>query len=732
MKIDELPLPRYITDHLKRLGYSELYPPQKIAIERGLFTEKNLLIATPTASGKTFIAILASIYQLLHDRRSKIVYLVPLKALANEKYKEFREIFDIPIDNRKVRISIATGDYDTPGEELRYADIIIATNERMDSILRHAPSWINRIKLVIADEGHLIGVSDRGPVLEALLTRLKIEFRNIRIIVLSATISNKGDFKRWLGANVISSEWRPVPLQEGVLYNHLVVYSDYNEEEFPKVTGDPILDNAYKTIREEGQVIIFTQTRREAVSKAKRYSEFMENRRDIFTQEELLKLEETAQTILETGEVTDLSRTLSRVVKTGVAFHHAGLNPRHREIIEEMFRGGYIKLLTATPTLAAGVNLPSRKVIITYTSRRGFGGFQEDISIFEYKQMAGRAGRPQYDEKGEALLYSRYENLMDILIETYLNAEPEPLESHLLEGENLESQLLGLAATYRKVGSEQITNFLLNTLCYIQEPEKRITSRGQQALEMLVSGGLLIYNKEKDMFRPTPLGQRASELYILPSTAIYLKDIIISTRSIERGPKPLLLLYYISKTRDMGILTVRKKEQEKIIKELETNYIDILGEYLKELTDNYMMYYDEREMSAWKIAFVLKDWIEEKSENDILRKWGVEPGDLYILRNNAEWLCYAAREISKLFRNKIFEKEYTKLVLRVRHGVKEELLPLVEIHGIGRRRARALYIHGYRRLSDFREARVEDLMNIPGIGVKLAKKIINEAKNPLP
>ncbi len=729
MKIRELPLPKYIIDQLEKKGYTELYPPQELALEKGLFTNRNMVIATPTASGKTFIAILAAMHQLLTDRRSKIIYLVPLKALANEKYREFKEIFSIPIESRKVRISIATGDYDTPGEELRYADIIIATNERMDSILRHSPTWINNIRLVIADEGHLIGVSDRGPVLESLLTRLKIEFRNIRIIVLSATISNKGDFKRWLDANVIYSGWRPVPLREGVIYDHMVVYSDYNEEEFHRITGDPILDNAYKTIEEGGQVIVFTQTRREAVGKAKKYSEFMENRRKIFDEEMRRRLEEASKKILETGEVTDLSKTLSKVVNTGVAFHHAGLNPRHREIIEELFREGYIKLLTATPTLAAGVNLPSRKVIITYTSRRGFGGYQEDISVFEYKQMAGRAGRPQYDERGEALLYSRYENMVEILIDMYLNGEPEPLTSHLLEGENLETQLLGLTATYRRIGSEQITNFLLNTLCSIQEPEKKIMVRGQRALETLLDGGLLIYNRDRDMFRPTALGQRTAELYILPSTAVFLKNVILRHRDMEKAPDPLLLLYYISKTHDMGTLSVRKKEQEAIIRELETNYIDVIGDYLRNLVDNYMIYYDDREISAWKIAFVLRDWIEEKSENDILRNWGVEPGDLYIIRSNAEWLCYAAREISKLFRNRLFEEEYTKLVLRVRHGVKEELLPLVEIPGIGRRRARALYIHGYKRLSDFKNAKEEELITIPGIGVRLARKLIEEARS---
>ena len=195
MLIEELPLPRYITDWFKSKGYTKLYPPQEEAIRRGLLEGKNLIITTPTASGKTFTAILAIVNVLLKFHNSKVIYLVPLKALANEKLREFKELLNFRINNRAISIAISTGDYDTPSEELKNADIIIATNERMDSILRHSPQWIRKIKLVIADEGHLIGVSDRGPVLESILTKLKIEFNDVQIIVLSATLKNKDDFR---------------------------------------------------------------------------------------------------------------------------------------------------------------------------------------------------------------------------------------------------------------------------------------------------------------------------------------------------------------------------------------------------------------------------------------------------------------------------------------------------------------------------------------------------------
>ena len=724
MRLFELDLPRSIIEHFVRMGYRELYPPQEEALERGLLkTNRNMVIATPTASGKTFIAVLAIVKNLL-EKRGKTIYLVPLRALAREKYKEFRELFSLEIGGKKPYIAVSTGDYDTPGHELSRADIIIATNERMDSLLRHRPRWMDSISLVVADEAHIIGLVDRGPVLESLLTRLIVEYPDIRIILLSATIRNTDDFSRWLGAEIISSRWRPVPLREGILCNHVVVYSDYSERTVPKITGDPILDAAVSCIREGGQVLVFTQTRREAVGKARKYSEFMRSR-SVLSKEVLDELRRVSEEIRGASEVTELSELLANIVLYGVAFHHAGLHPSHREIVEREFLSGRIKILTATPTLAAGVNLPSRHVIITYTTRRRLGGYHENISVFEYKQMAGRAGRPQYDPYGEALLYTRYENLVDILIDDYIKSDIEPIESQLLKGENLDMAILGLVSSYRTVGSEAISNFISNTLCYLQYNEVRINRRLSRSIHNLVDGGLVDYDSGKDRFRITPIGERAAHLYILPSTAVYF---VKTFQDMDVPVSELVLLYHVARTKDMGLLPVRKRDIDTIIKEVESGFMDDLGWLIENLVDKYLIAGDVDELSAWKTAFTLYDWINEKGENDILKKWGVEPGDLYVLRGNGEWLSYAAGEVARVLGKKEIFMSYRELSLRIKHGVRRELLPLVQLPGVGRRKARILYANGYKSILDLKKASVEELMSIPGIGVKTARKIIETLK----
>ncbi len=725
MKIDELPLPIEVKRTLKRIGYRELYPPQEEAIKRGLFKGKNLVVATPTASGKTFIAILLTIYNWVNGRKGKTIYLVPLKALANEKYNEFRDIFSkLPIKKPVIRIS--TGDYDSKGEELRHADVIIATYEKMDSLLRHSPSWMYDISTVIIDETHLIGSPDRGGVVENIITRLLTEGLNLQILMLSATISNIKHFEEWIEGEAININWRPVPLKEGVLYNHEIYYDDGEIGKIKKYIGDPILDKILETIFQGGQVLVFVHSRNEAKRRAKKISRTMQRfLTKLYTDDEIIYLDRLAQKILDVGEKTKLSEELSNVVRYGVAFHHAGLGINHRSLIEESFRDGYIKILTATPTLAAGVNLPSRTVIITYTSRR-IAGFYEPINVFDYKQMAGRAGRPQYDEFGEALVYTSNQWNIDYIISNYIQGEIEPIMSSLLEGENMEVTLLSLISSVNGIDMSKLKYYISKTLAYIQYPEKRVVNRMDIALKRLSEYGMIdiVESGDKTYFIPTSLGKRTSELYILPSTGRYF---YIQFRKPMGIQTDFELLYHLSHTKDMITLNVRKKDISRILSLMEVE--DYLSKYIDAIYNPFSnSIYDIDETSVIKTALVLYDWINERTEEYIRENWGVEPGDLYALYTTAEWLAYSASEIAIIAGNMEISRRYKILSQRIRYGVKEELVSLTQIPDIGRRRARLLYKHGYKTLYDLKQAELKDLVSIPGIGTKLAQKIMEEVK----
>lgn len=188
----------------------ELRPCQEKAVRQGLFENRNLVVCTPTASGKTLIAELVCIKKIL-ESYGKAVYIVPLKALATEKYNDFRSRY-----GHLARIALAIGELDRPGQSLQDYDMIICTSEKLDSLIRHQAGWLRDIATVIVDEIHLLNDLSRGPTLEILITLLRKLLKKVQIIGLSATIGNPGDIASWLDAELITDSWRPVPLHKGI------------------------------------------------------------------------------------------------------------------------------------------------------------------------------------------------------------------------------------------------------------------------------------------------------------------------------------------------------------------------------------------------------------------------------------------------------------------------------------------------------------------------------------
>jgi len=190
MKLENLDLPEKIKQDYLDSGIEVLNPPQQKAVENGLMEEEDLIIASPTASGKTFIAELGIVNQVVKNK-GKAVYIVPLKALASEKYEDFTERYE------DLNVMMSVGDKDESGDYLETADIVIVTSEKLDSLLRHNPSWIHDINLVVTDEIHLLTSPNRGPTLEITLTRLR-DILDFQLLGLSATISNSNELADWL------------------------------------------------------------------------------------------------------------------------------------------------------------------------------------------------------------------------------------------------------------------------------------------------------------------------------------------------------------------------------------------------------------------------------------------------------------------------------------------------------------------------------------------------------
>ena len=703
---------------LNYLNIKELYPPQKEAME---VIEKNesLLMSVPTAAGKTVVAYNALMKAVKEGKKG--IFLVPLRALAWEKVTELRDICKNILNGAKIGVSV--GDYDKVRGLSKY-DIIVATSERADSLIRHNPSWLTEVGCLVSDEIHLINDSNRGPTLEVTLSKFREINPNIQIIGLSATVSNSKEVAKWLGATLVESDFRPVPLKKGICIDNEI---EWDGSEFKRIDIDGTEGIALDNLPD--QCLVFVNTRRSAEAQAKRLGMLI-GKRLTSNETEALK---TYTNELKSGadEVTSVDSNLTKLIERGVAYHHAGLTNRQRQLIEKGFREKRIKALCATPTLAAGVNLPAKRVIIRDLTRWD-SSFQSNqpLPVLEIQQMLGRAGRPGFDVDGEGVLIAKNNEQKAQIIETYFEGETEPVLSRLGSEPALRTHLLSLIASGTISTTEEMHSFLKKTLFGAQGELWRTQHRINKVLDFLdkedlieiegkVDGEFIPANASlQEKLRATAFGRKVSQLYIDPLSGVIIRRALES----EVPANPLGLLHTIARTPDIYSLYVRKNEMETYLTHLMQMEADLMLPPPVEHT--------ELEFYLWdlKTALLLMDWVEETPEEHLMKRYSTTPGDIRAKVETAGWILYSMSELSELVSPNT-TKMIAELEIRISNGVRKELLPLLEIDSIGRVRARSLFNAGFTSQSSIREAKPSELSEIPGIGSKLAEKLAGK-KDP--
>lgn len=691
MRIDEVPLSREFIDLFKFEGISELYPPQEMLVGSGVLgSTENLVLCTPTASGKTFASEIAMSRVL--ENRKRAVYVAPLRALAYEKFQEFRKY-----ERLGFVVKLEMGDLDSGKYRTRLDfDILVTTAEKCDSILRSKPEWFKDIGILVVDEVHQIN-TDRGPVYEILISKFQKLFPDIQILALSATIGNAEELAGWLNSKLIQSEWRPVTLYESV----------------------EVGEDKYKTLREVvrvavssgGQALVFVNSRKSAESVAEKLGKDLAKDACLLDAGTKAGLEAAGEEVLSAlSNPTQQCRRLCGCVVNGTAFHHAGLVNKQRILVEDLFKKGTLKVITATPTLAAGVNLPARTVVI-----RDFSRFEDGdmayISVMEYKQQAGRAGRPKYDKTGYAIGIAGSESEKEFITEKYIGGVIEPITSKLGVEPVLRFHMLAAIASDFTRTREAVLDFFRSTFFGYQYGLAGFESLADRIVNNLFDWGFI--KKEGRFLVPTELGRRVSELYIDPRTAYTYLAILEIAESEQRFPV-LGLLEMLCDSAEMPLLYLKRSEEPTLwglaYKNSDQLYRDLGGFDI-----------DIDFLERYKTAALFSAWINELSEEEILEQYNVAPGILNQKLQIAEWLGYSAAELCDIAGLKASEKEMRKLEMRIKHGVKEELIPLVSIHGIGRVRARKLISAGFRKPSEVKNAPKERLASL--LGEKTAENI---------
>ncbi len=703
MLVEELQIDADIVAKLKEQGIDKLYPTQSATVP-SVLQGRNVVVAVPTASGKSLIGYMA----LLRAARlgQKGMYIVPLRALASEKYEELKAFEPLGI-----KVAISTGDYDSTGERLGRYDIIVATSEKADSLLRHSAPWISKLSVVVVDEIHLINEPDRGPTLEMVITRLRTIAPNIQVVGLSATIKNSTEIAEWLDAEHYTSDWRPVKLRQGVYSDSEIFFTDNERRKIRKRDGEDLWSLIYESIAGGGQSLVFVNTRKNTESAALKYRHLMEEAVKAMDEKELPSEEEIEDDMEETGAVRG---TLNDCLRAGIAFHHAGLTNAQRQKVERLFKQKKVKCLFATPTLAAGINLPARTVIVRDLYRYDSHMGNTLIPVVEVKQMCGRAGRPRYDDYGEAIVVAKNSDMASFVLEEYLLGEAEKINSQIGNERSLRNHVLSAVATRIANNMRELREFLSLTFYAYQFDVETLERSAVGMLRYLQDNGMI--SGDGEQFRATVYGKRVSDLYIDPKTAIMIREAV---EGFKQG-KELGLLQAICSTPDMIPLYSRNSDTEKLLDAAENRRNELIFT-LDEAED------EELYLSELKTALMLKDWISEEREDRILADYGIYPGDLRNKAETATWLMYSAEELAQLDGLEC-SRSIGHIAKRVEKGVSERLLDIAALRGIGRVRAIALFTHGFRTRRDISAATEDTLVVVPGIGRQLARSLIEQSR----
>lgn len=702
MNINDLvdQLPTEAIESVVKRNITVLTPPQEHAVKDGLLKNKNFLIAAPTASGKTLIAEMAMVKSVIWDRK-KAVYVAPMRALVREKYTEFKESYPF------LKIAMSIGDLDSLDKWLEEYDIILVSTEKFDSLIRHGLPWLQSIGCIVIDEVHMIGEPGRGPTLEILIAKLKRLSPSAQIIALSATIGNADEISAWLGAELVESDYRPIPLEKGIELNGLAQYDSGREEKLDSTSAIAEIRIVEDTLRKGKQAIIFYSTKRNAEAGAERLSKIVTK---FLSKQEKDNLDEISKNVLNVlGKPTAQCEKEAKVIMGGAAFHHSGLVNEQRAIVEDSFKSNKIKVICSTTTLGLGVNLPAHTVLVRDTFRYEEHG-SGHIGINEVTQLFGRAGRPKYDKNGRAFLIAQSKPEAEDLYRRYIDSGLDPVTSNLGILPILRTHTLAFVATRFLTSEESMLDFLNTTFYgyqYSNSSELRIILR--KVLDELYKWGFI--EPRASAYSATKIGERVSELYIDPMSARWIMDALTKLKD------EVSILYMISNTVEMRP-HVKATDQAN---EDFLNYEYMLSGTVASYEADEFIIYDP--VKPFSTALMLNDWIGEKGEKDIIKAYKTTPGALFVKVTNADWLLYASMEIAKLMR--LSSTRLLETRIRVKYGIKKELLDLVQLEQVGRVRARLMYDNGIRTVHDLRKKESEAML-IKLFGKDIAAKILSQ------
>ncbi len=676
-------------------AFEEFNRMQREALPALLDSTDNVVASAPTASGKTALAELA-ICKCLADGGTAL-FIAPMRALTNEKEDDWDRFEELDYS-----VYVVTGERDLNPRRARHADILVMTPEKLDSATRKHDSrrydFVTDIDVCVIDEVHLLDADRRGSVLEVTISRLR-RLCDPRIVALSATMPNVDDVAAWLDAPEeatfeFDDEYRPVDLNAGVkTYTHGEnTFADKYRRLYRAI------DLAEPHLNEDGQALVFVSSRQDTVRAA-------EKARDEITERDIemgvrgdLAFHEESRERLE-------NETLRNSVLDGVAFHHAGLSKNDRDLVEEWFKDGHIELLFSTSTLAWGVNLPARCVVLRDTKLHDPLEGEVDISPLDVLQMLGRAGRPGYDDVGygwvvcDSAEADKYRRLL---------RDGKEIESRLAE--SLETHLNAEIAMGTITDLDEVMEWLETTFYYVRgqsSPEEydflNLRTRVRDALEGLVDRGFVEMGTSGDLsIEATARGMLASKYYLRLETAARFAELCDRATADGQRLETSDILETVATAQEFDSVSARQAERDAI------NAV-LVGQGT-----------DDLDAGDRKVLAILRSATNGSIPSELR-------SDAWVIQQNATRLVSALGAFLDRFAGPQAANLARRTEARIENGVAADAVGLTAIDGVASGRASKLSKEGLSTPGDVVAAGIEGLV-AAGLSEGVAEQVYENAQ----
>uniref|UniRef100_A0A8B9P6G4 Helicase POLQ-like n=1 Tax=Apteryx owenii TaxID=8824 RepID=A0A8B9P6G4_APTOW len=747
-------LPSKVKDLLRQFrGIETLYEWQHDCLTlESLHQRKNLIYSLPTSGGKTLVAEILILQELL-CRQKDVLMILPYVAIVQEKVWGLSS-FGVELGFLVEEYAGSKGRFPPIKRRIKNS-LYIATIEKGHALVNSLieTERIDHLGLVVVDELHMLGEGSRGAVLEMTLAKILYTSKNTQIIGMSATLNNVGDLQKFLQADYYTNNFRPVELKEYIKIRDTIYEVDGKAENgftFSRLLSFKYSSNLEKAdpdhiialvteVIPKYSCLIFCPTKKNCENVASMVCKYLNKEFRAHREKEKKDLIKNLKTI-GNGSICPV---LKHTIPFGIAYHHSGLTNDERKGIEEAYSAGVLCLLACTATLAAGVNLPARRVILRapYVAR-------EFLKKNQYKQMIGRAGRAGIDSAGESILIVQEKDKQ--LVQDLVNSPLENCYSNLLPEftKGIQSLLLSLVGLKIAVTLEEIYSFMCHTLLGVQQQllskEKSLLDIIKEGVENLIENGLLKGKiSEKDgnsqsILAITQLGKAAykGSIDLAYCNALY--------RELKKGLEGLVLesnlhLLYLATPYDMiyncnpdWMIYLRQFNQLSAAEQRVADIVGVPESFITKKASGQAIRknVDSAIINRLYLSFVLYTLLKETNVWSVSEKFNMSRGYVQSLLTSAasfaSCVLHFCEELEEFW---VYKALLTELTKQLTYCVKAELIPLMEVAGVLEARAKQLYNAGYKTLAHLANANPETLVKmIEHLSRRQAKQIVSSAK----